>query len=373
MGEKSEKATPKKLRDARKKGQVAKSQDLPSAFTFIASLSMIVAMGGYLYKQVSGFIETAFKMVPAEDVHLIIPILFKEGIMVIFNTVIPIMAMVAMVGVIVNFLAVGPMFSVEVFKFDIKKFDPVQNLKSKFKMKTLVELIKSLLKISIAAYLIYGVMYKSFPVLIKAATLPMAGTLLIFTTFLMEVIIKVGIFFIIVAVLDFAYQKYNFGKEMMMEKFEVKQEYKNTEGDPQIKGKRKQIAQEIAYSEGPAGGVKKAAAIVTNPAQLAIAVGYNREIDAAPYILVMGEGILAERIIFYADKYEVPIVRNIELAHNLWRDGEVYEYIPEDTYEAMAEILRWISSLEEEIDFDDEISGDKEKGPGFAEITRDDE
>ena len=161
---------------------------------------------------------------------------------------------------------------------------------------------------------------------------------------------KVGIFFLVVAILDFAYQKYNFGKEMMMEKFEVKQEYKNTEGDPQIKSKRKQIQQEIAYSDGPSAGVQKAAAIVTNPVQLAIAIGYNREVDAAPYVLVMGEGLLAERIVHFADKYDVPIVRNIELAHKLWLDGEVYEYIPEDTYETMAEILRWINSLEDEYD-----------------------
>ncbi|NGX42086.1 MAG: Yop proteins translocation protein U [Chlamydiae bacterium] len=359
MAEKTEKATPKKLRDARKKGQVAKSQDLPSAFTFIVSISLVIGFSGYLYDKVGSFIISAFTLVPHDDLYRLIPIMYKEGIMTIFTAVIPIMAIVAMVGVIVNFLAVGPVFSVEVFKFDIKKFDPVQNLKAKFKMKTLVELIKSIVKISVAAYLIYGVVYKSLPVLTKAVTLPMSGALLIFHAFLMEVVLKVGLFFIAVAILDFAYQKYNFGKEMMMEKFEVKQEYKNTEGDPQIKGKRKQIAQEIAYSQGPAGGVQKAAAVVTNPVHLAIAIGYNREIDAAPYILAMGEGILAERITKYAEEYEIPVIRNIKLANELWQNGEIYEYVPEDTYEAMAEILRWISSLEEEYDFDQDIDYDE--------------
>ncbi len=355
MGEKTEKATPKKLRDARKKGQVAKSQDLPSAFTFITSISLLLALSGYLFTKVGDFLKTAFKLVSHEELDRIIPTMYMEGIMVIFETVIPIMALVAFVGVVVNFLAVGPVFATEVFKFDIKKFDPVQNLKAKFKLKTLVELCKSILKISVAGYLIYGVMYKSLPVLIKAVALPMSGALIIFHAFLLEVMIKIGLFFIIVAVLDFAYQKYNFGKEMKMEKFEVKQEYKNTEGDPQIKSKRKQIAQEIAYSEGPAGSVKKAAAIVTNPVELAIAIGYDKEIDQAPFILAMGEGILAERIIHYAEKYEVPIVRNIELAHNFWLNGEVYEYIPEETYEAMAEILRWITATEEDYDLEKEL------------------
>ncbi len=118
------------------------------------------------------------------------------------------------------------MFSTEVFKFDIKKFNPVENLKAKFKLKTLVELIKSLLKVFIAAYLIYDVMYNSIPTLIKTVSMPMGASLMVFYWFTMEVIIKVGLFFIAVAILDFAYQKYNFGKEMMMEKFEVKQEYK---------------------------------------------------------------------------------------------------------------------------------------------------
>lgn len=244
------------------------------------------------------------------------------------------------------------MFALEVFKFDIKKFDPVSNLKGKFKLKTLVELLKSLIKISVASYLIYSVMYESLPVLITAVSLPMKADLLIFHAFLMEVVLKVGLFFIAVALIDFMYQKYSFSNEMKMEKFEVKQEYKNSEGDPHIKSKRKQIAQELAYSEGPAGGVKKASAVVTNPIHLAVAIGYNKELDAAPYILAMGEGILAERIINIAEQHNIPVVRNIKLAHTLWDNGDLYEYVPEDTYEAIATILRWLSSLNTEAEFE---------------------
>ena len=179
----------------------------------------------------------------------------------------------------------------------------------------------------------------------------MDSALMVFYAFLMEVLIKVGLFFIVVAVADFAYQKKNFANEMKMEKFEVKQEYKNSEGDPQIKGKRRQIAQEIAYQEGPTGGVRRAAAVVTNPTHLAIAIGYNREVDAAPYVLAMGQDILAERIVSIAEKHKIPVVRNIKLAHRLWEDGGVYEYVPEDTYEALAEIIRWIQSLNTETEY----------------------
>jgi len=352
MAEKTEKATPKKLRDARKKGQLAKSQDLPSAFTFIISIWVTIGMSAIIYHYLSTFIVDTFRTIGKEDLISILGALWYQGIYIIFVASIPVMLAVCAVGIIINFLAVGPVFAVEVFKFDIKKFNPVDNLKAKFKLKTLVELLKSCLKIGIASYIIYDVMYKSLPVLIQAVSLPVSSSLLIFQNFLMEVVIKVGLFFIAIAVADFVYQKKNFANEMKMEKFEVKQEYKNSEGDPHIKGKRKQIAQEIAYSEGPAGGVRKAAAVVTNPTHLAIAVGYSKEVDAAPYIVAMGKDILAERIVKIAKEYDVPVIRNIKLAHKLWEDGEIYEFVPEESYEAIAEILRWISALNTENAYD---------------------
>lgn len=348
MGEKTEKASPKKLKDAKKKGQVAKSQDLPAAFTFIVSIWVVMQMSQWLYTKLGDFVVSTFHQIGQGDMSTAVSSLMFQSNQVIFDCSIPALALVSLIGVAINFLSVGPVFAPEVFKFDIKKFDPVQNLKAKFKLKTLVELLKSLLKITIASWIIYDVMYSSLPVLIGAVSLPMSATLLIFHAFLMEVVIKVGLFFIIVAVADFVYQKKDFAKEMMMEKFEVKQEYKNTEGDPHIKGKRRQIAQEIAYQEGPTGGVKRAQAVVTNPTHLAIAIGYKKEIDSAPYILAMGENLLAERIVAIAEANNIPIVRNIKLAHKLWNDGEVYEYVPEESYEPIAEILRWIASLQTE-------------------------
>jgi type III secretion protein U len=345
MGEKTEKASPKKLRDARKKGQLAKSQDLPAAFTFIASIWITLALSGTLYHQLSGFLIDTFNQIGHQDILTILGPMWQQAIYVIFIISIPVLMAVVAIGVLINFLSVGPCFALEVFKFDIKKFDPIQNLKGKFKMKTMVELLKSCLKIGIASYIIYLVMRDSMPILIQAVSMPMGSALMIFYYFLMEVVVKVGLFFIAVAIADFVYQKKNFASEMKMEKFEVKQEYKNSEGDPHIKGKRKQIAQEIAYSDGPTGGVKSASAVVTNPTELAVAVCSDRAVDAAPYIIAMGSDILAARIVSIAKKHGVPVVRNIRLAHKLWDDGEILEFVPEDTYEVLAEILRWIAAL----------------------------
>lgn len=347
MGEKTEKATPKKLRDAKKKGQVAKAQDLPAAFTFIASVAIVLFLANNLYQQMADFLVATFQAVNAPNLNQTILTLFYKANEVIFLASIPTLGLVAMVGVIVTFLAVGPVFAPEVFKFDIKKFNPIDNLKAKFKIKTLVELLKSLIKIGLASYLIYLVMYKSIPVLIQTVSMPITGALIVFNAFLVEVLFKVGIFFLIIAVADFLYQKHSFAKEMMMEKFEIKQEYKNSEGDPHIKGKRRQIAQEIAYQDGPAKNVKRAQAVVTNPTHLAVAIGYERGVDAAPYILTMGKDILAENIVKLAAQYDIPVLRNIPLAHKLWDEGEIYEYVPEETYEALAEILRWVNSLKD--------------------------
>ncbi len=350
MAEKTEKATPKKLRDAKKKGQIAKSQDFPGALTFVASSVIVLVLAQMLYRQLGDFLVSAFRAVSDPDLSHSILKFFYEAIGVIFLASIPVLGTVTFVGILVYFLSIGPVFAPEVFKFDIKKFNPVTNLKAKFKLKTLVELIKSVIKIFLAGYIIYLVMAKSIPVLIHTVSLPISGALLIFSSFLLEVIVKVGLLFLVIATADFIYQKKSFAKEMMMEKFEVKQEYKNTEGDPHIKGKRRQVAQEIAYSEGPIGGLRKAQALITNPTHLAIAIGYEEDVDAAPYILGMGSDHLAAQMIKMAEKYEVPVLRNVPLARKLWDEGELYEYVPEETYEPLAEILRWISFLKEGID-----------------------
>jgi len=351
MAEKSEKATPKKLRDAKKKGQVAKSQDLPAAATFIVSIAATIGFMPSIYNQIGEFLKGCFSLVTHPDIPQILGAAYGVAIYTIFSVCIPIVVIVTLVGMLVTFLSVGPVFAPEVFKFDIKKFNPVENLKAKFKLKTFVELLKSIAKLLVATILVYQVVENSIPVLIHAYGLNIYESIDLFAYFLWEVVKRVGLFFIAVAIFDFMYQKHNFGKEMMMEKFEVKQEYKETEGNPEIKGKRREVAREIAYSESPAAGAAHAKAVVTNPHALAIALGFDPELDPCPFVLAMGKGILAEQIIKIAENKEIPIIRNISLAHTLWEKAKVFEYIPEESYEAVAEIISWLAELahEEEV------------------------
>lgn len=346
MAEKTEKATPKKLRDARKKGQVAKSQDFPAAFTFVVSIATTLTLSGHLFELLSSYIITTFKSISSHvDLQTRAPSVMIEAINVIYSTSIPIAAFTCMVGLLVSFLIVGPLFSLEAMKPDLKKLNPIDNLKNMFKFKTVFELLKSILKISGAMFLIYTVVKSSLPEIIATAGIPVYGSAMVFNDFLVKVVIRVGIFFLAIALFDLIYQKKHFEKEMKMEKFQVKQEYKDTEGDPHIKSKRRQTAQEIAYQEG-AGAVKRAKAVITNPVHIAVALLYHSEAEPAPRILTMGKGTIADLIIKEAMNHHIPIMRNVDLAHTLFEKGQINNFIPEETYQAVAEILKWLEGLE---------------------------
>lgn len=355
MADKSEKATPKKLKDARKKGQVAKSQDFPAAMTFAVSILGTLALGSYLYENLAGFILEMFQSIGVHrDLETRIGNYMLRVIQVIAVSSFPIVLMVALVGVLVNFLVIGPVFSVQAMKFDLKKLNPVEGMKQKFKLKTLFELGKSLLKISGAAFIIFSVIWGSIPMVVQTAGIPALASAAILEDFLQTIALRVAIFFLVIAVLDLSFQKKTFAKEMKMEKFEVKQEYKDTEGDPLIKGKRRQIAQEMAYQEGPKAAMR-AKAIITNPIHIAVAIEYDEEKEPAPIILTMGQGPIADKIIRIGQENHVPIMRNVDLAQDLFNKGRINDYIPEDTYKAVAEILKWIDALEENPDYNVEL------------------
>lgn len=346
MAEKTEQATPKKLRDARKKGQVAKSKDFPSAFTFIISISAILASTGYLFEKLSGFMILMFREIRySPNLENRAASYIALAIDVINSCSLPILLAVCITGIVINFLMVGPLFSMQAIKPDLKKLNPITNLKNMFKIKTFVELIKSIAKISGAVFLIYLVMKNSIAEIISAAALPVLGSAMIFNDFLMKVVIRVGIFFIIVGVFDLVFQIKNFAKDMRMEKHEVKQEYKDSEGDPHIKSKRKQRAQEIAYQEGPQAA-KRARTIITNPEHIAVALEYDPQEHPAPKILTMGLGVVAEEIIKIALDNNIPIMRNISLAHILYTKSEIGHFVPEETYSAISEILKWLEHIE---------------------------
>lgn len=356
MAEKTEKATPKKLKDARKKGQVAKAQDMPAAFTFVVSISATLAAMSYFFEQMGGFFLLILKEIPyvTEGFDQRISGFFYVALQVILSVSLPIMGMVCLVGVLISFLVVGPVFSFEAMKFDLKKLNPIQGIKQKFKLKTLIELLKSIAKITGAAIIIFMIIKNKLSEIIATALMPVLGSAMVVNDFLVSAAIQVGLFFLCIALFDLAFQKKNFAKEMMMEKFEIKQEYKDTEGDPMVKGKRRELSREIAYQEGPSAA-RRARAIITNPTHIAVALKYNPLEEPAPMILTMGVGSVAEQIIKIGIENKIPIMRNVDLARALYSKGKISDYIPEDLYQAVAEIIKWIESLEENPDINKEL------------------
>ncbi len=355
MAQKTEKATPKKLRDARKKGQVAKVQDLPAAFTFVVSLIGAMVMASFFFEEIAGFMLQTFRMVgePGNLQGKLIGTCYR-AVMIILETSWPLMLIVCFVGIIINFLAVGPVFSFETMKFDLKKLNPIEGIKQKFKLKVLIELLKSIAKITGAAIIIGLIVWKSLPMVVATVAMPILASVFIVKDFLLQVAVQVGIFFLLVALFDLAFQKQNFASEMKMEKFEVKQEYRDTEGDPLIKGKRREMFREIAYQEGPRAA-RRARAIITNPTHIAVAIKYQPNEDPTPSILTMGVGVIADQILKIGLENKVPIMRNVELARKLFARGVIAEYIPEDSFQAVAEILKWIQTLEENSDINAEL------------------
>jgi len=348
MAEKTEKATPKKLRDARKKGQVAKSQDFPSAFTFVVSVMGTVFASSYFLHHLGAYLISTFRAVSANlNMETRGAAFFMDAIWMIMLITMPLLIIVSLIGVIVNFLVIGPVFSMEALKFDMKKLNPVTGIKQKFKLKVLVELLKSIFKITGAAIIIFIAIWQMIPQVILTSSLPIISSAIILGEFLKRITIQVGIFFLAIAIFDVFFQKRTFAKEMMMEKFELRQEYKDTEGDPHIKGRRREIAREIAYSEGPSAS-RKARVIVSNPTHIAVAIGFENKEDVVPMILTMGVGSIAEKILQIAVEEKIPIMRNVELAHQLYNRGDIGHYIPKETYRAMAEVLKWVEKLEEQ-------------------------
>ncbi|MFA5250230.1 MAG: type III secretion system export apparatus subunit SctU [Parachlamydiales bacterium] len=346
MGEKTEKATPKKLRDARKKGQVAKIQDLPSAITFVTAIMGTLMAASFLFKHLGGYILKTFHSISGQiDMMHKAGGYLTEAIEVIAICSLPIMVVVSLVGIIVSFLVVGPVFSFEAMKFQFKRLNPIEGIKQKFKVKVLVDLLKSIAKISGAALIIYLIIRRTLPEVVQTSSIPIEESADLFGTFLKQSAIQVGIFFLIIALFDLAFQKRTFAKEMMMEKFEIRQEYRDTEGDPHIKGRRREMFREIAYTEGPRAA-RRAKAVVINPTHIAVAVGYEQNREKVPVILTMGIGKMAEQIIGVANQANIPIMRNVDLARTLFAKGKIGDFIPLETYKAIAEILKWLETLE---------------------------
>ena len=344
-GEKTEKASPKRKRDAREKGDVHKSQDLASAlmmfFTFgtlkIGYDGFMTSMQKFMYNSLSSDVAEkagtiSSKMVMAN---------YRDIIFTIVPMMLPLMVVVIVGSIMVHVLQTGPLLTLKKLKPDFKKINPISGFKRIFSRNTLVELVKSIIKIIIVAYIVFkqfGSALSNFSNY-TYLSVPRAFSQIISTGISMGIMIAIAL--IAFSALDYLYQWWKFEKDLRMTKQEVKEESKQTEGDPQIKGKIKQQQRKMSAMR-MMQRMNEADVVVTNPTHFAVALRYKENEDKAPVIIAKGQDHLAERIKTLAKKHKITIVENKPVARALYASCEVGDEVPAEMYQAIADILIYV-------------------------------
>ena len=342
-GNKTEPPTQKRLRDARKKGQVAKSKEVVSAASIIFLLAYLWLASDYYmeeFRELLALPVTTYGI----DFHAALgEILFETGKLAMIITL-PVIGIALIVGIAANFFQTGGLFAPQVIKEGYKKINPAQALKNIFTKKNLVELIKSILKIVFLGYLIYLALRHDLRALLLIPECGLDCLLPIFGNLMGKIITYAVIAFIIVAAADYFFQKHDYIKNLKMTKDEVKREFKEMEGSPEVKSHRRQLFQEIVNSQ-VANNVSRSSVIITNPTRMAIGIYYDDEETPLPVVTFKEQGTMAKRVIEIAHEQGIPVMENVPLAHALMDQADINQYIPTDLIKPVAEVLRVIREL----------------------------
>ncbi len=349
-GEKTEQPTEKRLRDARRKGQVSRSQDLSSALLLIISIAVLAIggtyIGGVLANSMHDGIIYAGSLRGGLNQVTAMSALFGM-VWTMALALGPLFASLVFIGLLASYLQVGSIFAPESIKPTLSKLNPAQNFQEKFlKARPYIELTKTVLKMVITAVVIGWVLWRVREDVIGLASASVTTIVALTSSLVIEIGLKVGLTFLLIGAGDYFLQKFLHLKEMRMTKHEVKEEYKETEGNPLIKGARRQIHYEI-LNQSMLAAVKKSDVVVVNPTHLAVALRYDRGQMNAPTVVAKGADLMAAQIRRIAEENDLPIMRDVPLARALY-ELEIDEEINEELYEAVAEVLRWVYQLAEE-------------------------
>ncbi|MCW2962306.1 MAG: flhB [Thermoleophilia bacterium] len=343
-------ASAKKKQDLKKKGTVAKSQDVPMALGLIAAFGAILTTKTMFMERMNSIMKRNFSSI--KDIGtpegIDITQLLMDTLMDIAILSAPVLFAVVVVAVIANVAQTGLILTGEQLKPDLKKLNPMSKLKQWFSIKSAQELAKSLAKILVASFLGYTVFMSSIDDIAGAVTIddPLA-LMMLAAGIIKKLFIYIIILYVVVAAVDFGFQKKNFSTEHKMTDKEVKDEYKNSEGDPYQKGKRRQMAQQIAMS-GAQDHVPQSDVVVINPTEIAVALKYDPDVSPVPWVVALGEIGDADEIRASARKAGIPVVRNKPLARALFELCEIGDIVPEDLYRPVAEILAYVFQLKEQ-------------------------
>lgn len=342
-GEKTEKASPKKRQDERKKGNIFTSKDVTTVISLVASFFiMSMFFSGFIDRVSENLIMQITRAASVEmlDIPVMMEI-FREVALVLATTILPAATLISMVSVAVILAQTKLLWSNDLLKFKWERLNPIKGIKKLFALRSLVELVKSLVKISVLIYILYfnimGVL-ESLPGMlnwdVRQAAL-FAGDRLIF------LVVSVSVAFTAIAALDYLYQRYEYEKGIKMSKQEVKDEYKQMEGSPEIKGARRQKQREYAMGR-MMQAVEEADVVVRNPTHYAVALKYKLEVDPAPIVVAKGQDNIALKIIERAEELGISTVENRTLARGLYESAEIDSAIPGEFFQPVAELLAWL-------------------------------
>ena len=342
-GEKTEQPSAKRLREAREKGDVAHSKDFTQTV-------LILALFGYMLGNASGLLESLQRilLIPASLAGMPFDIAIKTALDATLREalalLLPFLLIVLVIGMFSEFLQVGIVLAFKKLIPSGQKLNPASNLKNIFSKKNLVEFLKSGFKIAFLTILVVLVVRDALPQLMSVPHSGLSGLQTGVGSMLRTLLVNVAVAYTIISLADFVWQRMQHRKQLMMSKEEVKQEYKEMEGDPHIKGKRKHLHQEMVM-QGAVQSARKASVVVTNPTHLAIALYYDQDETPLPIVLAKGEGTLANEMMRAAREAGVPVMQNIPLARALMAQAQPDQYIPSELIEPVAEVLRLVRKL----------------------------
>jgi flagellar biosynthetic protein FlhB len=349
-GEKTEQPTEKRLRDARRKGQVAKSQDLTSAVLLTVAVAVLALAGSQTGRLLSDAMRNSIVHATTFKGDLQLPAATAEiwsALSTMALALAPLMVALFAIALLVGYLQVGPVFSFEAIKPDFKKLNPAEGFKQKFlKPRPYLELVKTILKMVIAGVVIGSVIWSNRADIVRLSTQNATNATAFAASIIFQIGLRVAIVFLVLGLGDRFLQKFLHLRELKMSKQEVKEEYKETEGNPLIKSARRRVHLEI-LQQAMMAAVKRADVVVVNPTHVAVALKYDRAAMDAPLVVAKGAELMAQQIREIAKESDVPILRDVPLARALF-ELDVDGAIPEDLYEAVAEVLRWVYQLAEE-------------------------
>ena len=343
-GEKTEMPTPKKLRDARKKGQVCTSKDVVSTALLVVLLAILGALGMMLTDDISELLRFIGQRIGEND-GAAVREAGKMSTWVICKHSFLFVAVAALVGIVANLVQIGFLFTFEPLKPDLKKLNPAEGAKKIFSMKNVFEFLKNCVKVTFLSYLIYKIIVDSIPALLPMCYGTLDDVYPILKVVLKNLAVYTAFGYIVIAVVDRVFQQKNFTKQMMMTKDEVKREYKEMEGSQEVKQAQKQFRDELLNGPDPREATKRADVVVTNPTHFAVGVRFRAEEAPLPKVVVSGMDEVAKIIRETALDEGVPIMENIPLARALYAKVKVDDFIPAELAEPVAEVLKWVKSL----------------------------